>query len=116
MPEVPTEGLLGIVGIVPCRCDGLDPQGVGHGGTLVRVSVESDALLREALSLSASERARVAAELLVSLEEPTVDDLDSLRTAWAEELEVRARRALSGQDVGHPWPTLLDRVRSRLSR
>lgn len=80
------------------------------------MSVESKALLREALALPASERAQVAAELLVSLDDPAYDDPESVRTAWAEELEVRARRALSGQDVGQPWPALRDRVRNQLSR
>lgn len=80
------------------------------------MSVESEALLREVLSLPASERAQVAAELLVSLDEPAVDDPEEVRAAWAEELEVRARRALSGRDVGQPWPDLRNQVRSQLSR
>jgi hypothetical protein len=84
--------------------------------TLGRMSVESDALLRHALTLSTGERAEVAAELLASLDEPRVEDADSVRAAWAEELEWRARRALSGEDVGEAWPALRDRVRNKLVR
>ena len=86
------------------------------GGTVVVMSVESEALLREALALPASERAQVAAELLESLDDPTEDDPDAVAAAWAEELEHRARRALAGQDLGQPWPEVRDQVRRNLTR
>lgn len=84
--------------------------------TLVMMSIDSEAILREALTLPAGARATVAAELLASLDEPAVDDADALQRAWAEELERRARRARSGEDAGEPWPMLRDRLRNKLTR
>ncbi|GAC1531206.1 MAG: hypothetical protein NVS3B12_06830 [Acidimicrobiales bacterium] len=62
------------------------------------------------------ERAELASELLASLEEPVADDPAAVRAAWAEELECRAGRALSGEDAGEPWPPVRDRVRTTLAR
>ena len=64
--------------------------------------------LREALGWSVDERAEVAAELLSSLDEP-LTDLADLETAWAAEIERRARRVLAGESSGIPW----DEVRRR---
>jgi putative addiction module component (TIGR02574 family) len=77
------------------------------------MSVGSEAVLREALTLSSRERAEVAAELLASLDEPEVDDAEATRAAWAEELERRARRALAGEDPGEPWQALQERLRNK---
>jgi hypothetical protein len=82
----------------------------------VSMSVDSDALLREALALPSQERAAVAAELIASLDEVVVDDPEAVRAAWDEEIETRARRARSGADAGQPWPALRDRLRNQLSR
>lgn len=78
--------------------------------------IDSEAILREALTLPAGARATVAAELLASLDEPTVDDADAVQAAWAEELEQRARRARLGEDTGEPWPMLRDRLRNKRGR
>lgn len=86
------------------------------GVRLVAMSIDSEAVLREALTLPTLARAAVAAELLASLDEPAVDDADAVRAAWAEELEQRARRAQSGEDVGESWPALRDRLRNQLTR
>lgn len=80
------------------------------------MSIGSEGVLREALMLPSSERAEVAAELLASLDEPDADDAEAVRAAWADELELRARRALSGEDVGEPWEGLRDRSRNNLAR
>ena len=80
----------------------------------MRMSIESDALLRDALALPTGERADVAAELLASLDEPAFEDAEEVRAVWAEELEWRARRAVSGEDVGEAWPALRDRVYNKL--
>lgn len=64
--------------------------------------------LREALGWSVDERAEVAAELIASLDEP-LTDLADLETAWAAEIERRARRVLAGESTGIPW----DEVRRR---
>jgi hypothetical protein len=80
------------------------------------MSIDPDAVLREALALPVDRRAEVAAELLASLDEPVQDDPDVIRREWAEELDRRARRALSGEDPGEPWTEVRDRIRSKLAR
>ena len=80
------------------------------------MSIDAEAVLREALTLPTRDRAEVAAELLASLDEPAMTDPEAVRAAWAEELEQRARRALSGEDPGEAWPALRDRLRNKLSR
>jgi hypothetical protein len=69
-------------------------------------------LLREALSLSEEERADLAAELLLSLEDPASDDVTDVEQAWADEVTARARRALAGEERADDW----EQVRSRVSR
>ena len=83
--------------------------------TLALMSIDSDAVLRDALTLPSRERAAVAAELLASLDEMDAQDPETLRAAWAEELEERVRRAQSGEDPGEPWPALRDRLRSNFA-
>lgn len=80
------------------------------------MSTEPDPVLREALALPVDRRAEVAAELLASLDAPVHDDPHAIRREWAEELERRARRAMSGEDPGEPWPEVRDRIRSKLTR
>jgi hypothetical protein len=84
--------------------------------TLVVMPIDSEAILREALTMPTRARARVAAELLASLDEPAVDDADVVQAAWTEELEQRARRARSGDDAGEQWPMLRDRLRNKITR
>lgn len=79
------------------------------------MSDRAQALLREALSLSQEERADVAAELLVSLDEPVGEDPAVVQAAWAAEIEKRARRVLAGDSTGEPWDTVRDRVGRRLT-
>lgn len=92
-------------------------------GDLARVAVpfwamaiDPDSLLRDALTLPADRRAELAADLLASLDRDEHDDPDAVRAAWAAELERRARRALSGEDPGRPWPEVRERSRSKLAR
>lgn len=92
------------------------PVSITRSGTLTTMSIDAEAVLREALTLPSAERAEVAAELLASLDEPTQGGADAVKAAWAEELEDRARRALSGEDAGEPWSELRDRLRNRLTR
>ncbi|MCA1602948.1 MAG: addiction module protein [Acidobacteria bacterium] len=79
------------------------------------MSDRAQALLREALSLSQEERADVAAELLVSLDEPVGEDPAVVQAAWAAEIEKRARRVLAGDSTGEPWDAVRDRVGRRLT-
>ena len=59
-------------------------------------------LLRQALTLTAEERADVAAELLASLDD-TETDIATVEAEWAAEIEKRACRVLSGESPGIPW-------------
>lgn len=73
----------------------------------------ADRVLGEALKLSPDERARIAAELLATLE----PDLPSERRSeaeWVREIERRARAAVAGSP-GVSWTEARDQVRSRLS-
>jgi len=73
----------------------------------------ADRVLGEALRLSPDERARIAAELLATLE----PDLPSERRSeaeWVREIERRARAAMAGSP-GVSWTEARDQVRGRLS-
>jgi putative addiction module component (TIGR02574 family) len=63
-------------------------------------------LLSEALELPLDERAKIAAELLDSLEEAEVD----VEEAWAREIERRVAAARAGELASTDWRTVLDRV------
>ena len=80
------------------------------------MSAESETVLHDALTLPATERAAVAAELLASLDETPPDDAEAVRVAWAEELTARALRAQSGDDPGEDWSVVRDRARNSLTR
>ena len=79
-------------------------------------SMTRDALLQEALKLPHSERADVAAELLASLDEEPAESLEEVERAWAAEIELRARRVLSGASAGVPWAEVKDRIERRLAK
>jgi putative addiction module component (TIGR02574 family) len=64
-------------------------------------------LIHEALQLSPEERADMAAELLASLDEPADAEVE---TAWAEEIERRARRVLAGESSGTDWAEARARI------
>ena len=72
-------------------------------------------LLREALTLPVDQRADIAAELLASLDEPPTMDREAIETAWAREIERRARRVMSGESDGEPWEDVRARVARRLA-
>lgn len=63
--------------------------------------MSTDDLLAEALRLPRRERAKVAQELLSSLEEPA----DDVAAAWADELERRSREVADGHVQTVPWET-----------
>jgi putative addiction module component (TIGR02574 family) len=70
-------------------------------------------VLREALQLGLLDRAELVAELLASLDGERDDDVEA---AWAAEIERRAARARSGQDVGRPWAEVHEEIRNALSK
>src|SRR5690606_21971530 len=63
--------------------------------------MSTDDLLVEALRLSREERARIAAELLSSLEEMD----DEVVAAWADELRRRSADVRDGRVSAVPWTT-----------
>ena len=74
----------------------------------------TEALLREALALPDPERADLAAELLASLDARVDDDPETLSEMWREELDRRAKRALSQEAVGENWDSLRARLTDEL--
>ncbi len=68
---------------------------------------EADRLLEEALALSPSERAKIAAELLSSLDDHDAD----VKTSWAAEIARRAADAEADPDDEEDWRTALDDIR-----
>jgi putative addiction module component (TIGR02574 family) len=68
------------------------------------VTKAANRVLEEALKLPADERAALAAELIVSLEDTDED----VQRAWAAEIERRSQ--LAGQEPGEDWRVVLDQV------
>lgn len=84
---------------------------------LYRVSMapEAEALLRQALALSDEARADIAALLLASLDAPTADDAEMVRSLWLTELDRRAKRVMSGEAAGEDWATVRERLANELA-
>lgn len=72
--------------------------------------MSTDELLVAALRLPRDQRARVAAELLSSLEE--VDD--DVARAWADELIRRSHDFASGRIEASPWETVRNTLQNEL--
>jgi putative addiction module component (TIGR02574 family) len=75
------------------------------------VSMKLDELLPEVMALRPSERARLARDLLHSLEEEQDADWEA---AWAKELEKRVRDLESGVVKAVPWEEARERILARL--
>ena len=72
--------------------------------------MSTDDLLAEALRLSREERARVAAELLSSLEEAD----EELVAVWAEELLRRSTDVREGRVSPVPWTSAREQLLTEL--
>jgi putative addiction module component (TIGR02574 family) len=72
----------------------------------------ADELLSDALRLSSEERARLAHELLLSLEEQEADP--DAEAAWARELERRVQEVASGAVETYDAREAIEEVRARL--
>lgn len=70
---------------------------------------EAEEILKRALKLSASDRARVAAELIASVEMDANPDIEA---AWVAEIERRIERVRTEGVQGDDWET----VRARLEK
>jgi putative addiction module component (TIGR02574 family) len=75
-----------------------------------------NAVLQEALQLSPGDRADVAAELIVSLDDARPDDSEEVQRAWASEIDRRARRVLAGESTGASWNEVRASIERRLAR
>jgi putative addiction module component (TIGR02574 family) len=67
---------------------------------------EARDLLSEVLELPLDERAKIAAELLESLEEAESE----VEEAWADEIQKRVSAARAGELASTDWRTVLERV------
>lgn len=75
-----------------------------------------DRLESELLSLSSSDRARLAESLIASLDEPSELDPAAVEQAWIEEAERRYQRYKAGEEPAHPADEVLARVRTILEK
>jgi putative addiction module component (TIGR02574 family) len=71
----------------------------------------TDSLLEAALKLPEKERARVAKELIASLDEQWDEGVDE---AWAAEVERRRVAVAQGREKLVPWEQVKDEVRAAL--
>ena len=74
--------------------------------------MSTEELLTKVLRLPRAERARVAEELLSSLEEPA----DEVATAWAAELERRSREVAEGRVQTVAWETVRTEILKELEQ
>lgn len=72
--------------------------------------MSKEQVLELALKLSLEERAQVARELLVSVEDPTPEENERL---WAEVIGRRVEELRSGRVKGIPWDEVMHDVKSR---
>jgi putative addiction module component (TIGR02574 family) len=77
------------------------------------VTAREKEVLGEAMLLTVKQRARLAAELLASIEGEPDRDAES---AWAVEIERRAKRALAGKSAGTDWATVRARIQKSARR
>jgi putative addiction module component (TIGR02574 family) len=70
-------------------------------------------VLEEALTLPTQDRARLAVELIASLDDG--EDADA-EQAWAVEIERRVEDLRSGKVKAVPWEEVRDRLLQRLAR
>jgi putative addiction module component (TIGR02574 family) len=69
-------------------------------------------LLNEALELPLDERAKMAAELLDSLQDSEAD----VEAAWATEIKARVAAVRAGELKGTDWRIVLDRIETEVLR
>jgi hypothetical protein len=70
----------------------------------------------EALRLSAQERARLAKELITSLDELEAEDEAAVEAAWRDETRRRLEQFRRGELEAEDGPALMEKLRSRFRR
>ena len=78
-----------------------------HGGKIDAMTKEANRLLEEVLQLAPNDRAKIAAELLSSLDEQDQD----VKSAWATEIARRAADADDDPEDEEDWRMALDDIR-----
>ncbi len=66
----------------------------------------------EALELELDERAELASQMIASID--GLPDADA-ESAWAVEIERRARRTIAGDSQGTDWESIRSRVETKLA-
>lgn len=75
------------------------------------MSIAPEALLEQALALSAAERAKLATGLLASLDEDREDETETeVERLWSEESDRRASQIASGEVTLTTWEQVAERV------
>jgi len=74
--------------------------------------MSTEEILMEVLRLPRTERARLAEEVLSSLEEPE----EEVAAAWAPELERRSREISEGRVQALDWETARERILKELAK
>lgn len=74
------------------------------------MSEEASRILQDALRLDVDERARVAAELLASLDEAE----EGVEKAWAAEIARRAAEARNNPSGEEDWRTVLEQIQKEV--
>jgi putative addiction module component (TIGR02574 family) len=77
------------------------------------MSERAKQILEQALALPETERARVVAELLASLDRESDEDAEA---EWATEITRRARRAHADPDGGIDWDTARQEIRDSIRK
>ncbi len=72
----------------------------------------SHELLELAMQLPAKERAAIAMQLLLSLDEPVDDDCEA---AWEAEIAARVRRLHDGSTQTRDWRSSLQALREKIA-
>jgi len=72
-------------------------------------------VMTQALELSREDRAKLARELLVSLDEP-LEDAPEAEAAWLAEIERRIAEVDAGKARSVPWPEARERILARLRK
>lgn len=58
----------------------------------------------------------MAAELLASLDDASVENQADVEAAWAAEIERRARRVIAGESTGIPWEDVRRRAEAEVRK
>ena len=72
-------------------------------------------VLAEALDLSETDRADIAAELLASLHQADEMPADELEQVWADEIQRRVERVRSGESPTVAWSEVRSETEQRLA-